>query len=110
MQSYLGRELDVLVKPSWREGRQAPRQTSGASKGARHMGIKRALAFVIMVSGLACAAAPAHADDKSASAEECKKAMTIIDDLIKSGCNDKALYDLRADAQEQLLKTKVSHK
>lgn len=74
------------------------------------MGIKRALAFVIMVSGLACAAAPAHADDKSASTEECKKAMTIINDLIKSGCNDKALYDLRADAEEQLLKTKVSHK
>lgn len=72
--------------------------------------IRKTVALVMMVSGLACIVAPANADEKSASAEDCKKAMSIINDLIKSGCNDKALYDLRADAQEQLNKAKVSHK
>lgn len=72
--------------------------------------IRKTVALLIMLSGLACAVAPANAEDKSASAEECKRAMTIINDLIKSGCKDQALYDLRADAQEQLHKSKLSHK
>ncbi|MBX9571199.1 MAG: hypothetical protein K2X77_20045 [Candidatus Obscuribacterales bacterium] len=74
------------------------------------MNIKKAIVLLTMVSGLACAAAPVNAaDEKSASAEECRKAITIINDLIRSGCNDKALYELRADALDQLNKTKVSH-
>lgn len=73
------------------------------------MDIKKAFVLLTIIGGLAGAVAPAQADEKSASADECRKAINIINDLIRSGCNDKALYELRADALEQLNKSKVSH-
>ena len=72
------------------------------------MNIKKAVVVLMMVSGLAGIAAPAMAEDKSASADECLKAISIINDLINSGCNDPALFELRADALVQLKRNQVS--